>query len=90
MATTKRGQRIDFRRSAAPEAERGNPNHRTLQVQGLAELLGSDTASFGGPYADDAYEMPTQAAPPGPIRGKINKSPLKTHNPYAGTSEAGE
>jgi len=84
MATRGKGQRIDFRRSAAPEAERANPNHRVLLAQGLAEIVGSETACFGGPFADDAYDMPTKAEPLGPVRGTVNKSPLKTHNPEAG------
>jgi hypothetical protein len=85
MAQAKRGQHdIDFRRSAAPEAERANPNHRTLQANRLAALLGSETACFGGPFDSDSFEIPSgPSVASGDARG-ITKSPIKVHDPMAG------
>jgi hypothetical protein len=90
MAAKNRGQHdIDFRRSAAPEAERANPNHRTLQAKQLATLLGSETACFGGPFDSDSFETPSGPSKASGDDRSITKSPTKVHDPYTGTSESG-
>lgn len=53
------------------------------------EVTAEQENHYTGTLSPDEWELPPKAAPLGPVRGYCNKSPISTHDPYAGKSGAG-